>query len=288
MKFLTHSQSFKRGISTAIRGTHMNRLWVTTLAAILLATSAAFAQTPSVDILYLKNGSIIRGQVTELNSSAVKIKTADGSLFVYSMNDVDKMVKESAAQAAPVGALPEGGVAPAPAGFQEGLTPAPVDQGIKFGLRGGLFANLGIWDQLQGNPDSKIGFGFHGTFAAGINIDNDMYAGVGPLLGGSFWSQSEKISGVETSMTWSVMDYGANFVFGFDEMYLMVGLGSANVSLTATAGSDSKTVDMPESASFRRVSLGWGDGFGFGVSYVSYSDWAQQLSRFEINVGFTF
>jgi hypothetical protein len=45
---------------------------------------------------------------------------------------------------------------------------------------------------------------------------------------------------------------------------------------------------MPESASFRRVSLGWGDGFGFGVSYVSYSDWAQQLSRFEINVGFTF
>jgi hypothetical protein len=36
------------------------------------------------------------------------------------------------------------------------------------------------------------------------------------------------------------------------------------------------------------VTLGWGDGLGFAVSYVSYSGWATNLSRFEINLGWSF
>jgi hypothetical protein len=60
------------------------------------------------------------------------------------------------------------------------------------------------------------------------------------------------------------------------------------VSVTATVSGDSKTIDMPDSAPYRRVMLGWGDGVGFAVSYVSYSGWAQNLSRFEINIGWSF
>jgi hypothetical protein len=256
----------------------------------MLVASIVFSQTSTVDLLYLKNGSIIRGQVIELTGAAVKIKTSDGSLFVFSMTEIDKMVKESTAPAASLVPSVEATAMASSTPAQEPFTPAPAPQkqGIKFGLRGGLFANLEIWDQLQGDPDSKIGFGVNGVLAAGISIDNDMYVGVGPLIGANFWSQSKKILGENTSTTWNVMDVGGNLVFGFDDMFLMLGTGSADVSLTATVGSDSKTVDMPDSAPFTRVGLGWGDGLGFGISYVSYSDWAKNLSRFEVNVGFSF
>ena len=49
------------------------------------------------DVLYLKNGSIIRGKIIEmLPDKTVKIRTADGSLFVYQMTEVEKIVMEEA------------------------------------------------------------------------------------------------------------------------------------------------------------------------------------------------
>jgi hypothetical protein len=55
----------------------------------------AFAQTQTRDVLYLKNGSVIKGTVTEMNpSTGIKIKTADGSLFVYKMDEILKTEKE--------------------------------------------------------------------------------------------------------------------------------------------------------------------------------------------------
>lgn len=48
-----------------------------------------------VDVLYLKNGSMIRGKVLEFISGGnVKIQTADGSIFVYKSEEVEKIVKE--------------------------------------------------------------------------------------------------------------------------------------------------------------------------------------------------
>ena len=61
----------------------MKRL-ITALAFVVLVTTLSFAQSQTVDILYLKNGSIIRGQVIQLDTENVKIKTADGSIFVIS------------------------------------------------------------------------------------------------------------------------------------------------------------------------------------------------------------
>lgn len=54
------------------------------------------------DVLYLKNGSIIKGTITEMDpSSGLKIKTSDGSLFVFSMDEVEKMEKETVEETAP-------------------------------------------------------------------------------------------------------------------------------------------------------------------------------------------
>jgi hypothetical protein len=52
-------------------------------------------KTEYVDVLYLKNGSIIRGLIIEqIPNTSVKIKTADGSVFVHVMEDVIKITKE--------------------------------------------------------------------------------------------------------------------------------------------------------------------------------------------------
>lgn len=66
------------------------------LLIILLTFSIQlFGQTQTRDVVYLKNGSVIKGTITEINPSEnLKIKTSDGSLFVYSMSEILKTEKE--------------------------------------------------------------------------------------------------------------------------------------------------------------------------------------------------
>lgn len=65
----------------------------TILSALLLCLAATLhAQTPG-NIIYLKNGSIIKGNVVEsVPNQHIKIRTSDGSIFVYQMSDVDRIV----------------------------------------------------------------------------------------------------------------------------------------------------------------------------------------------------
>ena len=47
------------------------------------------------DVVYLKNGSVIKGIVIEqVPNESLKIQTTDGSIFVYEMNQVAKIAKE--------------------------------------------------------------------------------------------------------------------------------------------------------------------------------------------------
>ncbi|MCE1168644.1 MAG: hypothetical protein LWX70_11170 [Sphingobacteriia bacterium] len=55
----------------------------------------AFGQTEYQDVVYLKNGGIIRGVIIEqVPDQIVKIETIDRSVFVYQMNDIEKFTKE--------------------------------------------------------------------------------------------------------------------------------------------------------------------------------------------------
>lgn len=48
-----------------------------------------------VDVIYLKNGNVIRGMIIEQTPNvSIKIQTKDGSIFVYKMEEVEKMTKE--------------------------------------------------------------------------------------------------------------------------------------------------------------------------------------------------
>lgn len=47
------------------------------------------------EVVYLKNGSVIRGIVVEqVPGESLKIRTNDGSVFAYKMSDVEKITKE--------------------------------------------------------------------------------------------------------------------------------------------------------------------------------------------------
>ena len=69
---------------------------------LLLGSSTAFGQRAyqqrqavMEDVVHLKNGSIIRGTIIEqVPNESLKIKTADGSVFVYTMDEVAKITKE--------------------------------------------------------------------------------------------------------------------------------------------------------------------------------------------------
>ena len=53
------------------------------------------AQQNLEDVVTLKNGSIIRGTIVEqIPNKTLKIKTKDGSVFVYNISEVEKMTRE--------------------------------------------------------------------------------------------------------------------------------------------------------------------------------------------------
>jgi len=68
-------------------------------AFIIVFANNLIAQTTNKDVVYLKNGSIIKGIIIEQNINVnLKLKTSDGSLFVFDMKDIEKISKEEAVE----------------------------------------------------------------------------------------------------------------------------------------------------------------------------------------------
>ena len=71
-----------------------NTFLILGIVVLLALGSNVFADT--IDVVHLKNGSIIRGMVIEtIPNETIKIRTSDGSIFVYSFDDVEKITKET-------------------------------------------------------------------------------------------------------------------------------------------------------------------------------------------------
>jgi len=64
---------------------------------LFLIASTLGAQQQFQDVVYLKNGSIVRGIIIEqFPNISIKIQTKDQNVFVYKIDDILKMTKESA------------------------------------------------------------------------------------------------------------------------------------------------------------------------------------------------
>lgn len=125
------------------------------LALILFAlvTTVAFAQSNYQDVVYLKNGSIIRGIIIEqVPNKSIKIETADRSLFVYQMDEIEKLTKEQ----------PKGVIRNAynSSGIQSGYK-GIVEMGYQIGVGdyGMDRLKLNIINGYQINPHFSLGIG---------------------------------------------------------------------------------------------------------------------------------
>lgn len=66
------------------------------LIAILLIITVFQSSGQKVkDVIYLKNGSMIYGTLMEISNNQYKLKGSDGSIFIYSTDEVDRYAKEA-------------------------------------------------------------------------------------------------------------------------------------------------------------------------------------------------
>jgi hypothetical protein len=69
-----------------------------TILAILvfLVTTQTFAQQSYSDIVYLKNGTVVHGIILEqIPNQSIKIETKDKNIFVFRMEEIEKILKEN-------------------------------------------------------------------------------------------------------------------------------------------------------------------------------------------------
>ena len=65
------------------------------VSIVLIFNISLLSAQKTKDVLYLKNGSIIYGNLIEIVSDQYKIKTSDGSIFMFSADEVEKFIKEA-------------------------------------------------------------------------------------------------------------------------------------------------------------------------------------------------
>lgn len=78
----------------------MKKIAITIIMLVL--TSIIWAQGNLVDVVYLKNGSIIRGTIVEQKiGESLTIETMDGSRFVYAIDQVSRITREQPKETKP-------------------------------------------------------------------------------------------------------------------------------------------------------------------------------------------
>ena len=142
-------------------------------AIIILSVTVLIAQTK--DIVYLKNGSVIKGSILEMiPDKTIKIQTADGNIFVYNMSEVEKIGKDTAAPAPetkPAIERPSNQGQPSYES-QRGYQGQSSSEGAgpKFSIYGGVSLPLGNFAKKWGEGDDK-GLGAAKTgWSAGIQF----------------------------------------------------------------------------------------------------------------------
>ena len=117
------------------------------------------AQKKSHDALYLKNGSIIRGKIIEHTSEVIRIRTNDGSEWVFPSSDMDRIEKESTQQVV------------SPKGYQGYFSGGAVFGRDRYGL------------DLHGGVIMVNGYRFLDRYYAGLGIGIESFDGpIAPLF----------------------------------------------------------------------------------------------------------
>ncbi|MBS1936761.1 MAG: hypothetical protein JSS84_02985 [Bacteroidetes bacterium] len=156
-----------------------------------MVTACAFGQTDYQDVVYLKNGSIIRGMIVEqVPNVSLKIETSDGSVFVYELAQVEKITKE----------------------------PRKVPQGTRANAAREGAHYRGIVD-----VGGQIGAGTHGMDRLSLNIINGVQ--INPYFSIGLGTGLRLYTGESAAVIPLFADFRTTFIRDKTTPYLAVGIG---------------------------------------------------------------
>ena len=65
------------------------------LLSFVFISSLVLAQTNLQDVVYLKNGSVVRGVIIEqVPNQSIRLQTTDGNIFAFQMDDIERLTRE--------------------------------------------------------------------------------------------------------------------------------------------------------------------------------------------------
>lgn len=157
----------------------------------LVCSTDCFCQGSDLeDVVYLKDGSIIRGTIIEqIPGESLKIQTRDGSVFVYQMDEISRIAKEeqlvkpAEVSKAPIGSKKEPVLAFALSFLIPGGGQFYNGEGAKGGIMLGV-ASLGAILLIANIHEELTTWDSHDDF------DNEglAFLGVTMVLGSAIWS----------------------------------------------------------------------------------------------------
>ena len=235
------------------------------LALLLFAliTTVSFGQSNYQDVVYLKNGSIIRGTIIEqVPNKSIKIETADRSVFVYQMDEIEKLTKE-----------------------------------VIQGKSGGSLSNSGLQSGYKGIVELgyQIGTGDYGMDRLKLNIINGYQ--INPYFSLGFGTGLRYYFDAEAALIPVFADFRANFIDNKISPYLSLGVGysfdatndfeGVGFLLNPTVGVSFKVSDK----SAMNVGLGYEMQkmkFFYYDYYYNYYEFTENSGAISINVGISF
>ena len=129
--------------------------------ALFAISSSLYSQTTYQDVVYLKNGSKIKGMITEFVPNVYySITTIDGSIFFCAINDILKITKEPIVSSAPAAASISKPMDTAAYQFSKGYRGlVEIGYGLKSGKYGLDVTNFNFVNGYQFNENMFVGIG---------------------------------------------------------------------------------------------------------------------------------
>ena len=232
------------------------------LLLFVLITTLSFGQNNYQDVVYLKNGSIIRGVIIEqVPNKSIKIQTAGQNVFFYQMDEIEKLTKEQ----------------------RQGKSNSSFDNsGLQSGYKG--IVELGF----------QIGTGDYGMDRLKLNIINGFQ--VNPYFSLGFGTGFRRYFDAEATLIPIFADFRTNFIDNKISPYLSLGVGysfdatndfeGVGFLLNPTVGVSFKVSDK----SALNIGLGYEMqkmDFYYG-GYEAYSLGSENSGAISINVGISF
>ncbi len=206
-----------------------------TLLLFVFITTVLFAQNNYQDVVYLKNGSIIRGTIIEqVPNKSIKIETANRNVFVYQMDEIEKITKEeiiknqkvkytgkrrgfiglSLGANVPIGKFADANDGAAKTGFQINL----IDFGYLFSDNVGITATwFGASNPIEGGGSDYLWS--HGGLMVGplfsLPVSKKIEWDIKPMIG--FSSASITNTELETALSFA-FNVGTGFRFNVSRL----------------------------------------------------------------------